>query len=186
MLIVSLVVLLVPILNVLPAVPVPMAIVFALLPVPRLTLPVVPESKVMALAVVELIVRAPAAVSDVPKPVMLLELNSRPVEEKLYSSEPFTWTLKLLPVSTLRFKSPVLSRNNPTSVPAGAPVVSRKRMLERSVRSKPSASISCPQGVWEPALQDPQTGTPLTPAPERRHWLPVSVSTTLVTTPPVG
>ena len=59
MVMVSLVVLLVPTLIVFPAVPVPIAIVLALLPVPRLTVPVVPESKVSALEVAEEIVNAP-------------------------------------------------------------------------------------------------------------------------------
>lgn len=58
--IVSEVVLSVAILMVLPAVPVPIFIVLALLPVPRLTAPVVPESSVRALVVSDVIVPVPA------------------------------------------------------------------------------------------------------------------------------
>lgn len=56
-LIVSAVVLLVPRLIVFPAVPVPKLMVFALLPVPRFTAPVVPESTVIALVLVDCSVR---------------------------------------------------------------------------------------------------------------------------------
>ena len=55
-------VLLVPMLMVFPAVPVPKLIVLALFPVPRFTVPVVPESTVKAVTVVDEIVPAPANV----------------------------------------------------------------------------------------------------------------------------
>jgi hypothetical protein len=72
MLIRSAIVLLVPILIVFPALPVPMLRVLALFPVPKLTMPVVPESKVKAFAPVEVIVPAPAK----PKAVAEVEMVS--------------------------------------------------------------------------------------------------------------
>src|SRR3989344_7033838 len=64
---VSALVLLVPILIVFPAVPVPRLIVLASLLVPRFTIPVVPESSVIALEVVEAMVKPARAVIFVPR-----------------------------------------------------------------------------------------------------------------------
>lgn len=63
---VSAVVLLLPMLIALPAVPVPILIVLALLPVPRFTVPVVPESKVTALLVLDVRVRVEPPVTARP------------------------------------------------------------------------------------------------------------------------
>src|SRR3989344_5422579 len=107
-------------------------------------------------------VKSPEAVI-VPTPVIALELNSNPVDEKLYSSVPLTAILKVLPVKTFNDKSPELSRYKPTSVPAGAPVVSLKRRFDRSFKSNPSASISEVQGVCDPT---PVSSTPQARFPE--------------------
>jgi hypothetical protein len=78
-LIVSAVVLLVAILIIFPAVPVPMLTVLALLPVPRLTAPVVPESRVIALVPVESSEPAPANVIVVAvKP--MVSIDATPVK----------------------------------------------------------------------------------------------------------
>ncbi len=65
-------------LIVLPALPVPIFIVFALFPVPRLIDPVVPESRVKAFAPVELTKPAPVKLSTVPP---TLKLFATPVTE---------------------------------------------------------------------------------------------------------
>ena len=70
--------LLVPIFNVFPAVPVPMFIVFALFPVPKFTVPVVPESKVKADVVVDDIVPVPAKVKAVAE-VPMVSIDATPV-----------------------------------------------------------------------------------------------------------
>jgi hypothetical protein len=79
MLMASAVVLFVPILMVLPAVPVPKLIVLALLPVPKLTVPVVPESSVIAEEVVEEIVPAPANVIAVAD-TAIVSIEATPVK----------------------------------------------------------------------------------------------------------
>lgn len=75
---VSAAVLLVPMFTVSPAVPVAMFTVLALLPVPRLTAPVVPESRVMAEEVVEDIVPVPAKVKAVAL-VAMVSIEATPV-----------------------------------------------------------------------------------------------------------
>jgi len=65
--------------NVFPAVPVPIFIIFALFPVPKLTVPVVPESKVIPEVVVEDIVPAPAKVNAVAL-VVIVSIEATPVK----------------------------------------------------------------------------------------------------------
>jgi hypothetical protein len=125
---VSAVVLLVPRLMVLPAVPVPRLIVLALLPVPRLTAPVVPESKLAALLVVDWIDTVDPPVIDRPAVdrilgvVMLVATPRVPVRLAVLSiSWPFIVpeTVRLpedtarLPVVTVR---PALAVVSPATV----------------------------------------------------------------------
>ena len=67
----------VPILIVFTSVPVPMVMVFALFDVPTFTIPVVPESSVIALPVVDLIASAASAVK------VVAFVSIAPVEPKL-------------------------------------------------------------------------------------------------------
>jgi hypothetical protein len=111
-----------------------------------------PEVVVWRARAAEVVPMVNPAVADrvVPTPVRLLEFKAKAEEEKLYSSVPLTWMLVVLPVKALMLMSPVLSEKMATTEPAGAPVVVRNSRLERSWRSKPSASMSEVQGVIAP------------------------------------
>lgn len=69
----------VPMLTVSPAVPVAILTVLALLPVPRFTAPVVPESRVMAEVVVDLIVPSAAKVKALAE-VAIVSIEATPVK----------------------------------------------------------------------------------------------------------
>lgn len=97
-----------------------------------------------------------------PAPVKALELNSKPVLEKLYSSAPLTARFRVLPVKTFKERSPVLSEYMATSVELGAPVVPLNNILDKSFKSHPSASISEVQGVRPPPSSVPHLKIPPT------------------------
>ena len=113
----SAVVLSVAILMIFPALPVPMAIVLALFPVPKLTLPVAPESNVIAETVVEEIVPAPAKVKAVAE-TEIVSIEATPVKAPpvVTFNPPFEVTAKVpvgLPITTFPVEVPTLVAPDP-------------------------------------------------------------------------
>ena len=130
------------------------------------------------------IVKAPEDVIFVPTPVRSLELNSSPLAEKLYSSAPAIWTLRVLPVTVLIFKSPVLSRKMALTVPAGGEASSLVKVRASLVVSSTSPEKAPPSSVPQTSSPEALVSRALQPAPPKSVRMILSAESMVISPVP--